>query len=218
MLGVTEEIMESYSSMLLSGKSIFLSIQSWDVQQFFNVVTTGEIVVTTSKQYHRLNSMWVSMAPESVAPVATRDHAGTMSKQVNNFYLPAGSQKTIETFLNINSQRWPDHSTIGTQQHMHRLFRALGTGPSIAHSTNISGAGYGTTPGTASNQFLICMDVDRAGHMGSQHSGIPVNTGGIVSVHLKNIGLAGDAPRSIFTAALHDVVIEITDTAARVYS
>ena len=162
--------------------------------------------------------MWVTMDRNTDSPVASNDHAGTMSTHVNRFYLPAASQKTIETFLNINSQRWPDHSTIGTAQHMHRLFRALGTGSSIAHSTNISAAGYGTVPGTTSNQFCIVMDVDVAGHMGSQHSGIPVNTGGIVSVHLKNIGSAGDAPTRITTAALSDVVIEITDTAARVYS
>ena len=217
-LRMTEEIMESYSSMLLSGKSIFLSIQAWDVQEFFNTVLTGEVTVTTAKQYSRLNSMWVTMDRNTPSPVATNDHAGTMSTHVNRFYLPAGSQKTIETFLNINSQRWPDHSTIGTAQHMHRLFRALGTGSSIAHSTNISASGYGRVAGTASNQFIMVADVDAAGHMGASHSGQSVNTGGIVSVHLKNIGGGGDAPTRITTAALHDLVIEITDTAARVYS
>ena len=82
---------------------------------------------------------------------------------MNNFFLPRASNETVESFIQVNNQRWPQFNIVGTKQHFHRMMQAIGVWNSASHSVCISAAGYGD--GTAAaTQFLAMYDLEAVPH------------------------------------------------------
>ena len=162
--------------------------------------------------------MFCSLDQEETLPPAAADVAAIKASHVNNFYLPHAEAQNVESFISINNKRWPDFNTKGVAQHWNRLNRGLGTMSSIAHGTNIGDSAWGAVPGTNASSFTFLWDLDKAAHHGASSTGENVTTGGLVSLHLKNVGSAGASPTRAYICALYDAVLELVDTGARVYT
>ena len=151
-------------------------------------------------------------------PTVTQDATGILTKHVNRFYLPSAEAQNVESFISVNNQRWPDFNSKGVAMHWNRLNRSLGTMSSIAHPTNIGDIAYGCVPGTDASSFVFGFDLEKAAHMGGTSSGVNVSTGGVVSVHLINIGSNQASPKRAYLCAIYDAVLELTDTGSSVFS
>jgi hypothetical protein len=137
--------------------------------------------------------------------------ASTGTSSMNNFFLPQASAETVESYIQVNNQRWPQFNIIGCRQHYHRMLQALGVWNSASHAVNISAAGYGDGS-AASTQFLALYDLEAVPQ--AEASGTPVQGGGQVQISLK--GVAGATRAYISTH--YDAVLEIKSQGAIVYS
>jgi hypothetical protein len=197
------------ADMLIRGESILIPYQANDCQKMFLTGGTNQ-VLSLAKQYSRLASVIVSFTDTIGAP-GSDDAAGSNNKEVNKFYLAQGSSETVESFITVNNQRWPQFNTVGTKHHFMRLLMGLGVWNSVSHSVNISAAGYGD--GSAdSRQFCIMNDLEAVPHASA--TGIPVQGGGIVQVTGLNLG----APTAAFVTSHYDAVLEIRSQGAIAYS
>jgi len=206
---LTSEMTSNFADMLIRGESILIPYQAnaMDVQYL-----TGGTNQTLSlaKQFSRLATVFVSLEDTIGAPGGD-NAAGVHNKAVNKFYLAQASSETVESFITVNNQRWPQFNTVGCKHHFARLMQGLGIWNSVSHSTNISAAGYGD--GTAdSRQFVVCYDLETIPH--AEGTGCPVAGGGIVQVSLLNTG----APQKAYIATHYDAVLEIRSQGAIVYS
>ena len=199
---LTSEMTNSFAQMLQSGESILMpfSANAVDVQY----LNAGENqVLSLAKQYSRLATVGVSLLDAEADTVA--------GSAQNNFFLPQASAETVESYIQVNNQRWPQFNIVGTKQHFHRMLQALGVWNSASHAVCISAAGYGD--GTAaSKQFLALYDLEAVPH--AEASGTPVQGGGQVQITLK--GVAG-ATRAYITTHF-DCVLEIKSQGAIMYS
>ena len=208
---LASEMTSSFAEMLISGESILIPYQAnaMDVQYLTGV---SEVNLSIAKQFSRLATVFVSLEDNSAATApaaATAEQAHT--KSMNNFFLPQASAATIESYIQINNQRWPQFNTIGTRHHFLRLLQCLGVWNSVSHAVNISAEGYGD--GTkASRQWVASFDLEATPQ--AEASGIPVQGGGTVMIHLKNITGATKA----YIATHYDAVLEIKSQGAIVYS
>ncbi len=105
---------------------------------------------------------------------------------------------------------------MGAPQHWNRLIRAIGTMPSIAHSSNVNDVTFGCVPGTDASTWVAGFDMEKCS--GASATGENVSTGGLVGIHLKNVGTAGDSPTRAYVVACYSAVLELKDTGAFVYS
>ena len=88
--------------------------------------------------------------------------------------------------------------------------------PSIAHSSNINDVTFGCVPGTDASSWVAGFDLEKVAM--ATASGENVSTGGLVGIHLKNVGTAGDSPTRAYVVACYSAVLELKDTGAFVYS
>jgi len=137
-----------------------------------------------------------------------------------NHFLPVASRETVESYLSLNSKRWPQFNAVGCQQHFIRLMQTLGIYNSVSHATNLSYHGYsgakngesGATQDIPARQFQFSWDLEVMGQ--AEASGEPVAGGAIVQIHLENIAGATAA----FVATHFDCVLEIRQQGAVLFS
>ena len=137
-----------------------------------------------------------------------------------NQFLPVASRETVESYLAVNSKRYPQFNAVGCQQHLIRLMQTLGIYNSVSHATNLSYYGYsgkkngeeGATGDTPARQFQFAWDLETVGQ--AEASGEPVAGGAIVQIHLENIAGATAA----YVATHFDAVLEIRQQGAVLYS
>ena len=199
---LTSQMTSNFADMLISGESILLPYtgNAMDVQ-YLNAGDNQ--VLSLAKQYSRLATVGVSLGQAAGATVATAS--------MNNFFLPQGSSETVESYIQVNNQRFPVFNIVGTKQHFHRMMQALGVWNSASHAVNISAAGYGDGS-AAATQFLALYDLEAVPQ--AEASGTPVQGGGQVQITLK--GVAGATRAYISTH--YDAVLEIKSQGAIAYS
>ena len=166
--------------------------------------------MSLAKQFSRLATVFVSLENDEAGP-PTDDAAGALIKPMNNFYLAQASSETVESYIMVNNQRWPQFSTVGTKHHFMRLQQCLGTLNSVSHASNMSSPGYGDGSAIA-RQFVIGFDLESV--PGAEASGTPVQGGGTVQVSLKNLG----APTKAYIMSHFDAVLEVKSQGAIAYS
>ena len=211
---LTSELTDQYSSLLLSGRSIMIPYTSMDCTLQYLTALTGSHDINLAKNWVRLDTVFCSLDKEEVD--ATNDDAGIFNRHINRFWLPGASSEIVETYINVNNKRWGDFNNIGAPQHWNRLIRALGTMPSIAHSSNINDITYGCVPGTDASSWVAGFDLEKVSM--ATASGENVSTGGLVGIHLKNVGTAAASPTRAYVVACYSAVLELKDTGAFVYS
>lgn len=206
---LASEMTSSFADMLIDGQSILIPYQANSCDVFYLDGGANQ-TLSLAKQFSRLATVFVSLENNIVAAI-TNDAEGVHSKSMNNFYLAQASSETVESYIQVNNQRWPQFSTVGCKHHFMRLQLGLGTLNSVSHASNMSLAGYGD--GTEdSRQFVICHDLESV--PGAEASGIPVQGGGTVQISLKNVG----APTKCYIMTHYDAVLEIKHQGAIVYS
>ncbi len=207
------------ADILIGGESILIpySTNSCDV-----IYTQGQnnIDLSLAKSYSRLATVFVSMGREDAATTV-------MTKEMNNFYLPStasvvGAGTELESYIQINQKRMPQFNITGPAQHYHRLIQALGVWNSASHSVNIPKWNYGGRPADSQpvpnaalangNMFVGAFDCETVPH--AEATGMLVQGGGTVQIHLKNAG----APTKCYITSHFDCVLEIKHQGAIAYS
>ena len=199
---LTSEMISNFADMLIRGESIYLPFTSNSCDVMY-LNGGSEQVLSLAKQYSRLATVGVSLG------VAAGNTIETSS--MNNQYLAAASAETVESYIQVNNQRWPQFNIVGVKQHYHRLLQALGVWNSASHAVNISADGYGNGTDN-STQFIAMYDLESM--PGSEASGCPVQGGGTVQLTLRNVG----APTRAYVTTHFDSVLEIKSQGAIVYS
>ncbi len=170
---------------------------------------TGGTNTTLSlgKQCSRLATVTVSLG----MPDATTN---AMTKEMDYFYLAqtaVSEDAPIQSYIQLNNQRWPQFDITGTKQHFMRMLQGLGVLKSASHSVNIVAQGYGD--GTAiSIQFVALYDLEAVPH--AEGTGVPVQGGGTVQITLKSMG----GPTRAYVTTHFDAVLEIRRQGAIAHS
>ena len=209
---MTSELASAMADQLIND-SILIPFQSvsCDVQYLPNASTN--VVLSLSKQVSRLNTVMVSFA-DHIAGVPTNDAAGIHSKLMNRFYLAGASKETVSSFLQLNNMRYPQHDTVGAQQHFIKLQKGLGIYNSVSHSVAFDQDAYGgTDDGALDARYFVCMtDCEMVPHVSA--TGQPVLGGGVIQFTGKNLG----APTMAFITTTFDAVCEIRNQGCALYT
>ena len=210
---LTSELTDQYTSLLLSGKSIYIDLPtlSDNTQQYFPG-NLGKFTINSARQYSRLNTLIVTFCQDAAA-------SGLVEKDVNNFYLPASAEETISSNLVINGSRQPAFDNLGVNQHWNRLLRGVGAYGGVGTSTSISYTGFGGQAGSATiaRSFAIVADLEKM----SQHSstGEPMTSGSGLTLNIEGLGSAiGEYCTKAFIIAHHSGVLEIRDSGCAIYT
>ena len=210
---------ESFADMLVAGESILIPFQANHIDKMFIAGGANVVDLTVARQFSRLATVTATLE----GPVPTidgTDAANAHKKPMLDHFLPVASRETVESYLALNSKRWPQYNAVGCQQHLIRLMQGLGIYNSVSHATNISYHGYcgrkngelGATGDTPARQFQVLFDLETVGQ--AEASGEQVSGGAIVQIHLENIAGATAA----YVATHFDCVLEIRQQGAVLYS
>jgi hypothetical protein len=205
----TSELTDQYTSLLLSGKSVFMSLDLTETTQHFLPANSSKFSISSARQFSRLNTLSLIMQQQP--------GAGAETQQVHNFYLPASAKDTVASNLVINGSRQPDFDTIGIQEFWMRFMRGTGIFSGIGHSSAISFAGFGG--GTAAGRcFAQIYDLEKCpGH--AEHTGQAIDSGGIISLHVTGVGTQASeyVDRCILIHSF-SAMLEIKDSGAVLYT
>ena len=173
---------------------------------------SNNVTLSLAKQYSRLNSVIVSFA-DLINQAPTDDAAGVHSKLMNRFYLGGAGKETVSSFLQLNNQRYPQHDTVGAQQHLIKLQQGLGVYNSVSHSVAFSQDAFGgSDAGADARYFAIMTDTEMVPHVSA--SGQPVLGGGVIQFTCKNVG----EPKTAFIMTQFDSVCEIRNQGCALYT
>jgi hypothetical protein len=206
---VTSELTDQYSSLVLSGKSVFMSLDLTEVTQHFLPGNSDKFSISSARQFSRLNTLSLIMQQ---GPSTTAE-----SQQVHNFYLPSSAKDSVASNLVINGNRQPDFDTKGVQEFWMRFMRGTGIYSGIGHSSAISFTGFGG--GTADGRcFAQIYDIEKCpGH--AEHTGQPIDSGGICTLHVTGVGTQASeyVDRCILIHSF-SAMLEIRDSGAVLYT
>ena len=206
---LTTELTDQYTSLLLSGKSVFMDLDLHENTQHFLPGNSAKWSISSARQFSRLNTL---IAIFQQAPTADAD-----TKQVLNFYLPNSASETIETNLVISGERQPLFNNRGVSEHWIRFLRGVGAYANIGSSTSISfdGFGGGSTTGRA---FSVVFDLEKMPSH-AMHTGKPIDSGGIVTLHVEGVGTqASEYVDRVILQHHFSGVLELRDSGATLYS
>ena len=215
---LTSELTDQYTSLLLSGKSLYIDLPDLsETTVQYLPGNEGRFSINSARQYSRLNTLIVSF---SQTPLAN----GRDTKEVNNFYIPATSVDTIESNLVINGNRMPACNNLGVCQHWNRLLRGVGAYGGIGTSTSISYTGFGggvtnvaAGGGTLGRSFAVIFDLEKMPAHSS--TGEPMASGGYLTVNISGLGTITDAyATKVYITAHHSGALEIRDSGCQIYS
>ena len=176
---LVSDLANSYTSLLLDGKSVFLNLDMVENTQHFLPGTSSKFSVSSARQFSRLNTLVVIMGQ---APGALAE-----TSQILNHYLPASARETIQSHLVISGQRQPLFSNRGAAEHWVRFLRGTGVYANIGTSTSISHEGFSGGNGTPGRAFSCVFDCERlASH--AEHTGIPIDSGGVINIFIEGCG------------------------------
>ena len=208
---MTSELASAMADQLIND-SILIPLQSvsCDVQYLANA--GPNVVLSLSKQVSRLNTVIVSFADNILA--ATDDNAANVhGRLMNRFYLSGASKETVSSHLQLNNMRYPQHDTVGAQQHLIKLQQGLGIYNSVSHSLAFDQDAYGGSDAGADARYFCCMtDCEMVPHVSA--SGQPVLGGGVIQFTAKNLG----APTQAFIMTHFDSVCEIRNQGCALYT
>ena len=206
---LTTELQDQYSSLLLTGKSVFINLDLHENTQHFLPGNSAKWSISSARQFSRLNTLVVIMQQAPGAEAAT--------KQVNNFFLPATAKESIESNLVISGERMPLFNNRGVSEHWVRFLKGTGIMPNIGTSTSISFDGFGGGA-TAGRAFSIVFDLEKmASH--AEHSGRPIDSGGVVTLHVEGVGTqASEYVVRVILQHSFSGMLEIRDSGCTLYT
>ena len=206
---LTSELTDQYTSLLLSGKSIFMNLDMHENAQHYLPGNSAKFNISSARQYSRLNTL-ICLLQQAPA-------AGAATKQVHNFYLPSSAKESIETNLVINGERMPLFNNRGISEHWVRFLKGTGVMPNIGTSTSISFAGFGGAS-SVGRAFSIVFDLEKmASH--AEHTGKPIDSGGIVTLHVEGVGTqSSEYVDRVILQHHYSGMLEIRDSGCTLYT
>ena len=207
---LTTELTDQYTSLLLTGKSIFIPIDLNTTTQHFLPGASAKFSVHSAVQFSRLNTLIAIMQQ---APGTARE-----TKQVNNFFLPSSASETVESNLVVAGHRSPLFNNRGISEHIVRFLRGTGGYAGVGTSTSISydSFGGGSNPGRS---FAIVFDCEKLPMHGVDHTGIPVDGGGVITLNVENVGTQdSEYVDRVLLSHHHSGTIELRDSGVTLYS
>ena len=212
---LTTDLANEFAEQLVND-SILIPFQSIACDMQYFAPGTTDVNISLAKQYSRLNTVTASFCdlPEAVPPAGA---AGVHSRTMNRFYLAHANKDKVNTYLQVNNQRFPAHDTVGATQHFVRLQQGLGLHNSLMHSLCFSQDAYGgTDAGDAAPKdaryFLVMNDVEAVPHVSA--SGMPVLGGGVIQFVAKDVG----QPRTVYLTCQFDSVCEIRNQGCALFT
>ncbi len=211
-----------FADILIRGESILIPYSTNSCDVIFTQGQGPSLTLSLAKSYSRLATVFVSLG--AVEPAA--EETNCMVKDMNNFYLPSTASHVgpleVESHIQVNQKRMPQFNITGPAQHYHRLIQALGVWNSASHSINIPQEKYGGRPAgqfaapndAAVNGDMWCAAYDCETVPHAENTGMLVQGGGTVQIHLKNVG----APTKAYVTTHYDCVLEIKSQGGVAYS
>ena len=205
MMLLSDELQESYNSMLLSGTALRIPIKK--LESLWSYIPNGvpsKFDVPMSRAYTRLCSLYASFVQEPPA-----DGSGK-AKLCNSFYVHPGSSETLAYNLQLGSAKSLDNDAVGFSEHWWRLLNCVGISGSLAHSTGITLADY------SSNSYSIAVDTEKIAHLAS--SGTNLSNTSTIFLKIAGFGTtAAHLPSRCHLIAQYDSVLEIRDTTVELF-
>ena len=211
---LTSELTDQYTSLLLTGKSVFMDLEQSEATQHFLPGNSDKFSISSARQFSRLNTL---IAIFQRAPTVNV----VVEQQVNNFYLPASAAKTLETNLVVNGSRQPLFNNKGTAEHWIRYLRGTGVYANIGTSTSTTLDSFQGVVNSGANTeargFSVVFDLEKLpGH--AQHTGQPIDSGGIVTLHVLGAGGVGEYVERVILMHHFSSILEIRDSGCTLYT
>jgi len=197
-LRVDDEMMQSYSKFILSGKHLLIPFKTTSVVQMS--VSGPHYELAIPRQFARLNAVWVTFNR-----VESWD---TVKKDGNHFYFPINSANTVEASCQVGDKKFPEHTYKSLSQFIYRYQKATGLDKSAAHSATVSRQCFADT------NWICCFDLETVPQ--ANHSGLNTSAGSIV-LSFKNVGTAAENyPSQAVVTLFYDAIAEIGDSGVTV--
>ena len=146
----------------------------------------------------------------------------TETQTCMSYYLPATAQQSIESNLVINGERMPLFNNRGIAEHWIRYLRGTGVYANVGTSTSTSLLSFqgttSTTPDTPARGFSIVFDLEKMPSH-AEHTGKPIDSGGIVTLHISGAGTAdAEYVQKIILQHHYSGMLEIRDSGCTLYT
>lgn len=197
---VNSELMSSYSTHLLNGRSLMLSFRSF-LHTMSALPNSATWDVQVARTFTRLNSVCVSLLGAETGSV----------KALNTYYNPTSiAGDTISNYLSVGDKRYSLFDRKGTSEHLQRLFECLGVSNSF-QPVGINRNGFD------SNQAIFAWDTEKLS--GAAGSGTNLSHGQLLTVHMAGVGTSvANYPDRAYVALHHDVILELQSTGVSVHT
>ena len=199
MLTIDPALDEEYAKTLREGAGLKLHFKTWNVgQQFLPASNGGNVDISIQKAYTRLANVFCLFSKEFDA---AEKQGGQL--QVNTFNMFSEAEESLETFLTLGSQKYPDFPNKGVTEHYWRMLTSLGVALSLPHSVNVDYESF------KSNSFIWSAELEKAPMVAA--SGADTTGGQELAIHVKNfIGAsATDIPRRALVVLHHEIIVDI---------
>ena len=197
-LRVDDEMMQSYSKFILSGKHLLIPFKTTSVVQMS--VSGPHYELAVPRQFARLNAVWVTFNRVDSWNYVRRDG--------NHFYFPTISANAVEASCQIGDKKIPEHTYKSLSQFIYRYHKSTGLDKSASHCATVSRQCF------AESNWICCFDLETVPQ--ANHSGLNTSAGSIV-LSFKNVGTAPDNyPSQAVVALFYDSIAEIGDSGVTV--
>ena len=197
-LRVDDEMMQSYSKFILSGKHLLIPLKTYSTVQM--AVSGPDYELAVPRQFARLNQVFVTF---------NRSGSWTATlKDGNYFYFPTASQNSTTATIQVGDKKYPEHEYKSLSEFIMRYQKGTGLDKSSSHTATVSRQSF------ASTNFVCLFDLETVPQ--ANHSGLNTSAGSIV-ISFKNVGTgAGDYPTQAVIHLIYDAIVEIGDAGVTV--
>jgi len=197
-LRVDDEMMQSYSKFILSGRHLLIPLKTTSVVQM--AVSGPDYELAVPRQFARLNAVWVTFNRST-------SWTGTL-KDGNMLYFPSASQNSVEASCQVGDKKFPEHTYRSLSQFIYRYQKATGLDKSAAHCATVTRQSF------AASGWICCFDLETVPQ--ANHSGLNTSAGSIV-LSFKHVGTsAADYPTQAVITLFYDAIAEIGDAGVTV--
>ena len=197
-LRVDDEMMQSYSKFILSGKNLLIPFKTTSVVQMS--VSGPDYELAVPRQFARLNAVWVTFNRSA--------SWSTILKDGNHFYFPSASQNTVEASCQVGDKKFPEHTYKSLSQFIYRYHKATGLDKSASHCATVSRQSF------ANSNWITVFDLETVPQ--ANHSGLNTSAGSIV-ISFKNVGTSAENyPTQAVITLFYDSIAEIGDSGVSV--
>jgi len=197
-LRVDDEMMQSYSKFILSGKNLLIPFKTTSVVQMS--VSGPDYELAVPRQFARLNAVWVTFNRS--------DEWNTVVKDGNHFYFPSLSQNTVEASCQVGDKKFPEHTYKSLSQFIYRYHKATGLDKSASHCATVSRQSFATS------NWITVFDLETVPQ--ANHSGLNTSAGSIV-ISFRHVGTSAENyPTQAVITLFYDSIAEIGDSGVSV--